>query len=396
MSSNSGDTIIRLSFANTTNRDQFYPVRVEIGDDFFLLEKIGSDGSGARSIQKYIFLDNREFEFFKEHSAGSGIEAVALEPLITEAKATPEAPSIGLGMRLAIVILQKYGAGQPGASIEVPNYFPLDMADYLRSKGIVLNVTKPFRPERQLKNDAEIAAIEASIKKTQHAYRKIEDILRASKIEAKDGANVLVYQGKILTSEFLKKEVDKVLVEHGMSNVAGIIISCGKDASIAHHPGAGAIRAGETIICDLFPVSTETGYFADMTRTYVKGKPSEKAQQMYDAVLEAQEAALEFAKPGAKIADMHELCCEMFRVRGFHVGDRGFTHSTGHGLGLDLHESPNVSSSSTAAFEVGHVVTVEPGLYYPEHGGVRIEDVIAITKDGSRNLTEYPKVFIIE
>lgn len=390
MSSNGGNTIIRFSFANTTNRDQFYPVRVEIGDDFFFLEKIGEDGS----VSKFIFLDTREFEFFKERSAGSGIEAVAIEPLIKEVKAGPEAPNVGLGMRLAMLILQKYADGNK--AIEVPNYFPLDMADYLRSQGFVLNVTKPFRPERQVKIDAEIAAIESSIKNTQHAYRKIEEILTESEVEMKDGVNVLIYEGKILTSEFLKKEVDKVLVEYGMSNIAGIIISCGKDAAIPHHPGSGIIRAGETLICDLFPVSAETGYFADMTRTYVKGKPSEKAQQMYDAVLEAQEAALEFAKPGVKIADMHELCCEIFRARGFHVGEQGFTHSTGHGLGLDVHESPNVSSSSTAVFQPGHVVTIEPGLYYPECGGVRLEDVIAITKDGSRNLTEYPKVFIIE
>ena len=133
-----------------------------------------------------------------------------------------------------------------------------------------------------------------------------------------------------------------------------------------------------------------------MTRTYVKGAPSEKLQKMYDAVREAQEAGIEAIKPGVSTKDVHALVSGVFIKAGFEVGTKGFVHGTGHGLGLDIHEDPRINDRSDIVLMQGHVVTVEPGLYYPELGGVRIEDVVCVTENGCRNLTNYPKIFCIE
>jgi Xaa-Pro aminopeptidase len=116
---------------------------------------------------------------------------------------------------------------------------------------------------------------------------------------------------------------------------------------------------------------------------------------MYDAVLEVQESAIVFAAPGKKLFDAYDLSVKSFTDKGWHAGDKGFVHGLGHGLGLDIHESPRANPVSTGFFEVGNVITIEPGLYYPELGGVRIEDVIVITEQGCENLTNYPKNFTI-
>ncbi|MEK7122896.1 MAG: M24 family metallopeptidase, partial [Patescibacteria group bacterium] len=117
--------------------------------------------------------------------------------------------------------------------------------------------------------------------------------------------------------------------------------------------------------------------------------------KMYAAVLEAQERAIEQVKPGVTMGDIHQSCIDTFLDKGYHHGDKGFIHGTGHGHGIDFHEFPYVRHGSQSVFEPGHVVTIEPGLYYPEIGGVRIEDVVVVTEDGCHNLTQYHKEYII-
>ena len=371
--------MLKLSYASTKQKDQLYIARIQILDDFFFME---TDDA------QYVFLDAREFGVFNEYNKNPRMRCVALEELMN--KTNNISGEQDPAHKLALQIIKDYR--RENEPVEVPYYFPLDMADYLRSEGIVLQVKRPFISEREFKNGSEIEAIEKSIRKTKSAYQLIEQILRNSIIENEN----VVYRGSKLTSEFLKQEVTKVLVEQGMLNTEGIIISCGKYAAIPHHPGNGAIKAHQTIICDLFPVSQESGYFADMTRTYVKGAPSEKLQKMYDAVREAQEAGIEAIKPGVSTKDVHALVSGVFIKAGFEVGTKGFVHGTGHGLGLDIHEDPRINDRSDIVLMQGHVVTVEPGLYYPELGGVRIEDVVCVTENGCRNLTNYPKIFCIE
>jgi Xaa-Pro aminopeptidase len=166
-----------------------------------------------------------------------------------------------------------------------------------------------------------------------------------------------------------------------------------------HDEGHGPIRAGAPIIVDIFPRAQKNGYFADITRTFVKGRASKKVRAMYDAVYDGQRLALRSIRDGARASDIHGAIHALFGERGFKSGKidgrmQGFFHGTGHGLGLEIHEPPRVAGND-AVLKAGMVVTVEPGLYYWPHGGVRIEDTVLVTKRGLKNLTRFPKVFEI-
>lgn len=371
----------KVFYSNSHDSDAFYAVRTRIPDPFFFfdIEKKG----------KYVFLDHREFGVFKEHNKNIEIQPVLLNPLLKKAAQIPGTEA--LQNKLALYLFQQYGLDTQ--EIYVPRTFPLDMADFLRSHGIVITPLYPFFPERLIKTPEEVKAIRESLLKTQEAFRYIENVLRRARVRQD---NILIYEGTPLTSERLKHEVERLLLEQGMVCAEGIIISCGSDAAIPHHQGHGFLRAHETIVCDIFPVNRATGYFADMTRTYAKGEPSLEKQKLYEAVLASQEAGIAAVKPGVLGKEIHEVCSQVFVERGYEVADdRGFTHGTGHGLGLDIHEEPYANASSEAVLVTGNVITVEPGLYYSKLGGVRIEDVVHITEQGAENLTQYPKELII-
>ncbi|MBI4087730.1 MAG: aminopeptidase P family protein [Candidatus Liptonbacteria bacterium] len=371
-------TKTRIIYANTKNSDMFYAVRTTIPDAFFLVEL------GARKV---IFLDKREIGIFQEHDTGKKFEVIPLEPLVE--KARQQTGAEGLVCRLALVIINEFAPRRGEA--EVPAYFPLDMADFLRSRGIFLKVVHPFFPERAVKNHFEIRAIETSLKKTAAVYQRIEEILKRSSI----AGDRIVFEQEALTSEFLKQEVDRVLLAQNMLNTEGIIIASGKQAALPHHQGSGPLLPNEPIICDIFPKDTLSGYFADMTRTYVKGVASPEMRKIYRAVLRAQEAGITSVKPGVACGDVHKACCDSFLKNGYDVGERGFVHNTGHGLGLDIHEPPYLSGASDDILKPGNIITVEPGLYYEERGSARIEDVLLVTETGSRNLTDYPRTLEI-
>jgi Xaa-Pro aminopeptidase len=137
-----------------------------------------------------------------------------------------------------------------------------------------------------------------------------------------------------------------------------------------------------------------------MTRTVVRGKASAEVKKMYNAVLEAQKMVLREIRSGVRGDLIHKKVQDYFESKGFNTGEKngkiqGFYHVTGHGVGLDVHESPSISSGYKKELQSGNIVTVEPGLYYLGIGGVRIEDIVAVTKDGCKNLTKFPKVFEI-
>jgi len=164
------------------------------------------------------------------------------------------------------------------------------------------------------------------------------------------------------------------------------------------------LRAGLPIVLDIFPFDKVSRYWGDMTRTVVRGTPPPEVARMWDAVLEAQQAGLDAVKPGANGRDVHLACCETFKKHGFGSVTKGyrdiqsdarFIHGTGHGVGLEIHEFPRVGDIDVT-LEVGDVVTVEPGLYDPRFGGIRIEDLVVVTESGCRNLTTLPKTFRLD
>lgn len=276
-------------------------------------------------------------------------------------------------------------------SVTVPENFPTGIADRLRKYRITVKaLAEPFFPERLYKKPAEVAEIKKAMRATEKGLRAGIDAIGASKI--KNG--YLFYKGKKLTAETVRNIINTTVLSLGCVP-SGTIVAPGKQGCDPHDHGSGVIRANEPVIIDVFPRSESTGYFADMTRTVVRGKASDEVRTMYRAVYEGQRMGLEMIKHGVKARKVHRAIQRLFESRGFHTGERdgrmqGFFHSTGHGLGLEIHEPPRIAINNIT-LEKGMVVTVEPGLYYYPVGGVRIEDTILVTRTGIENLTRFPK-----
>ena len=165
----------------------------------------------------------------------------------------------------------------------------------------------------------------------------------------------------------------------------------GKNSSMPHGvPTDKKIENGDFITMDFGAVYN--GYHSDMTRTVIVGKPTEKQKEVYETVLKAQKSALEVLKNGVTGFDADKVARDIIENAGY---KENFGHGTGHGVGIEIHESPNLSPYSKATLETGNVVTVEPGIYIPDEFGVRIEDMALITEDGYINLTSCEKELII-
>jgi len=276
-------------------------------------------------------------------------------------------------------------------SLLVPGSFPVEHADRLRERGLTLRVKpEPFFEERLTKSPAEIQAIARAMRRTEAAMEGAISAIREA--EVRDG--LLWWQGGILTSETIKRLIARQLLDDGLI-AENTIVACGDDGCDPHNRGGGPLRAGQSIIIDIFPRDSESQYFADITRTVVKDQAPETLRRMYRAVLAGQECAFRLIREGAEGEAIHREVQQTLEGCGFQTGEvngrmQGFFHGTGHGLGLDIHEPPRISKVK-ATLRSGNVVTVEPGLYYPGVGGVRIEDVAVVTETGCENLTKYPK-----
>ena len=297
------------------------------------------------------------------------------------------------GHRTRAAFLDAHGVESVGA----PTDFPLGTADGLRDLGVSVEADYDGVIEsiRATKTDEEIEHIRTAQKANEAAMARAEELLSDADVE--DGT--LVFDGEALTSERVKQEIEIELLRHGCA-LDETIVACGADAADPHDRGSGPLSADEAIIIDIFPRSKETGYYADMTRTFCVGEPSEEIAEWYDLTLEAQEAALDAIEAGVTGSDVHGAVCDVYEdaglptLRSDESTETGFIHTTGHGVGLDIHEFPRVSEQDNE-LEAGHVVTVEPGLYDPAVGGVRIEDLVVVTEDGHENLTDYEKSLVL-
>ncbi len=303
-----------------------------------------------------------------------------------EAKARQRWPTPRLTDTVTVV-LEAYGT----RAVEVPADFPLEAADRLRERGITITARPhPFFPQRLIKSPEEVAAIERTQRHTEAAFAAAVEVLRESVIRADE----VLWKGRPLTSEALKKVVNVSLMENDCV-AQHTIIACGDQGVDPHNEGSGPVRPNQSIIFDIFPRSSQSRYFADMTRTVVKGRAPDELKRIYDAVLAAQLRGIELVRAGASGAAIHGEVTRTMEARGYTTGvvggrNQGFFHGTGHGVGLDIHEPPRVSRVDNE-LHAGHVVTVEPGLYYLGRGAVRIEDMVLVEPTGSRNLTRTPK-----
>jgi Xaa-Pro aminopeptidase len=200
------------------------------------------------------------------------------------------------------------------------------------------------------------------------------------------------------TSEEAHGIIDFVLAEHNCESPEGHIVAGGLQSADPHSRGSGLILQGTPIVIDIFPRSQQTGYYADMSRTVCIGPASQELIHMYEAVHEAQALAIGKLTPGVPCIEIQEAVELFFEERGFKTFGRGkefaysegFVHGVGHGVGLSVHEAPRIGRKSADTLQEGDVVTIEPGLYYPHIGGVRLEDMLVVTAHGARNLTTFP------
>ncbi len=279
----------------------------------------------------------------------------------------------------------------------VPDDFPFGLARDLKKLGIKLKPQAAFFPRREIKSADEVKKISAALAMAEVGMAEGMEVLRRAKI-ARD--RKLIHHGVPLTSERLRAVIDcAILQANGLA--ANTIVAGGKQGCDPHERGHGPLRAHEPIIIDIFPRSQKTGYFGDITRTVVRGHASESVRKLYATVLHGQKIGFEKIRAKVKTAEVHKAVQQFFVQQGYKTGRHngrmeGFFHGTGHGLGLEIHEAPRVGAASTEKLRPGHVVTVEPGLYYPElGGGIRLEDVALVTANGAKNLTRFEKVLEI-
>jgi Xaa-Pro aminopeptidase len=281
------------------------------------------------------------------------------------------------------------------AAATVPIGFPLALADHLRANGIELTSNRSFFTDRRrVKSEVELAGIRRAQRACEAGMDAVRDLLR----RAKSNGSGLAVDGEPLTSELLRRRIGLVFIEHDM--VADeLIASHGPQTAVGHDMGSGQVVPGEPIVVDLWPRDRQTACFADMTRTFVVGEPPEELQEWHRLCLQALEEAVAGIKPRIEGRDLFIGTCELFEQNGYRTqrtkthGEilaEGFTHSLGHGVGLEVHEAPGMGIASYGELVAGDVVTVEPGLYRPGFGGCRLEDIVLVTGSGAENLTDYP------
>lgn len=272
----------------------------------------------------------------------------------------------------------------------VPANFPLRYAEELATQRIRVRATNGlFWPDREAKSEEELKLMRRALALTEKGLARALEVLKASK---PGRGKKLSWSGRTLTSEILRAEIDSVIL-HAGGLPANTIVAGGDQACDPHERGFGPLKADTLIILDVFPRDATSGYYGDMTRTVVRGRASEEQRRLWETVREGQALALKRMKPGVDGLKLHTAVKQLFTDRGYPTEMRdgrqvGFFHGTGHGLGLEIHEFPRFQKT---VFKPGQVLTVEPGLYYPGIGGARLEDVVVLTKGGTRMLSRFEK-----
>ena len=365
----------RLMVADSErDADMLYATGIIVPDPFIYFELCG---------KKYLVMSDLEFDRAKKHAKVDRV--LSYERYRKQLKrAGAKEP------RLSDVlnhVLRDYRI----RVVQVPMHFPVGLAKRLR--GVRVRVgTDPFFPERERKKLHEIRALSDALHMAEIGMGAAIKALRRSRI-GRDGN--LYWHDRKLTAEHVQGLINATIAGLG-GTASHTIVACGNQACDPHESGHGPLKAHWPIIIDIFPRDNTTGYWGDITRTVVRGRACEKVRQMYAVVGQAQALAFEKMRAGVNGKDIHEAIQSLFKRQGFNTGRRkarmqGFFHGTGHGLGLEIHERPRVSAAD-ATLKAGHVVTVEPGLYYWGIGGVRLEDVGVIQERRARNLTRFPKI----
>ena len=276
----------------------------------------------------------------------------------------------------------------------VPRNFPLGIADVLRANGVELTVDqKLFDDRRRRKSAPELAGIRRAQKAAEAGMAVARDMFRRAERSNGD----LSVDGEPFTCELVKERVQAAFLANGAVSEE-MIVSHGSQTAIGHDMGSGPIAPDDVVLLDLFPKDPESACFADMTRTFVVGDVPKEIRSWHTLCREALALAVAEVRPGVNGGDIHRLVSEFFADRGFptlltkpegEVLRDGFYHGLGHGVGLEVHESPSIGMVGEELVP-GDVITIEPGLYRHGFAGVRVEDLLLVTDDGCEVLTDFP------
>lgn len=270
---------------------------------------------------------------------------------------------------------------------------PLIFAHFAREAGVEVRCDPELGVlARRSKSAREVEALREAQRRTEAAVRfACERIARADA----DADGALRTGGNTLTAERLRSEISVFLLEQGMDSMQAIVAP-GREGGDCHNLGAGPIRTGEPVIIDVFPRDPSTRFFGDCTRTVVHGKAPEWIVRAHAAVVAAKAAATGATRAGATAGEVHGATVRVIEEHGYRAGfperddELTMPHGTGHGVGLDVHEPPLLDRGGPELVE-GDCVTIEPGLYAPALGGVRVEDMVIVRKGGAESLSALPE-----
>jgi len=275
-------------------------------------------------------------------------------------------------------------------TVLAPSHLPHDAARYLERAGYDLASTTAVVDARARKTDAELDCLRAVQRAAEDGMARAETVLASAEVVGDE----LYWRDDPLTTGRLRRAVDATLTAAGVEAAGNSVVAAGPACADLHFRGDVPARPGETVLLDLSPRGPH-GYHADLTRTFVVESEGGWERRASVAVEHAQDAAFETIEVDVAARSVHEETAAEIAAFGFQTGydaETGFYHGTGHGVGLSLHEPPGLTAATD--LEAGHVVTVEPGVYDPDVGGVRLEDLVVVTEDGFENLTEYPRSIV--
>lgn len=311
-------------------------------------------------------------------------------------------------------ILSEYGlsAGRIAVygKVEISQWFGIldSLASVMPEVEFVgeLSVDSTLRRAMETKDDVEVARIRQMGAVTTTVVQLVQDYLTAC--DVREDEVLLKEDGSPLTIGDVKSKIALWLAERGAVDSEGVIFAIGRDAGVPHSVGAAEdlLTLGKTIVFDIFPAEKGGGYFYDFTRTWSLGYATPEAQALYDQVHEVYKQIVENLDLNASFVEYQRMACEYFESKGHktQLSDpaplEGYVHSLGHGLGLNIHERPSsrfAEGGTDNLLRPGVVITIEPGLYYPDKGmGVRIEDSYWVRADGKIELlAEYPYDFVL-
>ncbi|HSC51052.1 MAG TPA: Xaa-Pro peptidase family protein [Gaiellaceae bacterium] len=356
-----------------------HEVPLTVPDPFLYAERDGKRSVVASS-----------FELDRINAVAPDVEALPYEEFGIDELYAQGLPREEIELEVALRAARRFGI----QDAVVPSTFPLELADHLRSNGIQVRADRAhFVQRRRVKNEAELAGIRRAQRAAEAAMDAARELLRSA--ERQNGS--LLVDGEPLTCERVKLAVEQAFTANG-AFADEFIVSHGAQTAVGHDMGSGPIAPDEPVCLDLFPRDRESGCFADMTRVFVVGTPSDELAEWHRLCKEALDRSVAAVKPGVPGSELHGISCDVFEQHGYptlrskqpgEVLQDGFYHSLGHGVGLEVHEEPSLGRAP-GELVAGDVIAVEPGLYRHGYGGCRLEDLVLVTDDGPEVLTDYP------